>query len=101
MFSGHSIWVTVAAIFWLMEKNDHLTQAVMWSAKLICTAFLPAMIWAILANRSHYSMDIMVAIQVSAGCYCAVLLFWRAIIAERNLWNSIRQETYTPILFVK
>lgn len=75
IFSGHAAVCTLFSLYWLYVKPTtrniafHLLRTLIWLTAL-------AEMWAIIANRSHYTVDVIVAIYVSTGVFFSWTHFW-------------------------
>ena len=57
IFSGHSMILTVFLYFWISRKG-------FWPMKVLSVLSAILGFWAILANRSHYTVDIVIGVYV-------------------------------------
>jgi len=75
MFSGHAVVGTLFSLYWLfvnpVERNIifQFLRTMVWTSSI-------AELWAIIANRSHYSVDVIVAIYTSTGVFFSFSYFW-------------------------
>ncbi len=74
---------TLFSLYWLYAKprkrdsTFRLFQIIMWTTAV-------AELWAIVANRSHYTVDVVVAIYTSIGVYYTFEYFFQNHIIFKN-----------------
>jgi membrane-associated phospholipid phosphatase len=88
MFSGHTAIYAICALVWssycyhahgsVIKRVLYILGAVaVWALAIVGTLF-------ILMNRSHYSMDVLVAWYISIGCWYVLLWFWQKLIVAKG-----------------
>ncbi|PJF16622.1 hypothetical protein PSACC_03619 [Paramicrosporidium saccamoebae] len=82
LFSGHMIMLTIIGLYWLSHQPSFYHQIAAILKKCTLLLFF-AGIWAILANRTHYTIDILVAIYTGAGIWWSFAYFWQNHLAKR------------------
>lgn len=77
MFSGHTMLLVIMALMWT-SHGFNKTYSILLRVLSIFTAWfgVGVGIWAILANRSHYSVDVIVAVYVIVGLWYTYTYFW-------------------------
>lgn len=86
IFSGHTAVLVVMLLYWLSHEGPaaRLTRYFRHATLM----FFLAGIWAILANRAHYTVDIVVAVYTSAGVWWSHAYFWQTLIAAKGRFVS-------------
>lgn len=77
MFSGHTASVTILALHWLSVKEERYssrnqkftTTALYYIAKIVSILCVPLGVWAILSNRTHYTVDVLVSLIITTGTW--------------------------------
>lgn len=69
MFSGHTASVTILALHWISVKRSRYCLEkfgiLYYFCKCISIICVPLGIWAIISNRTHYSVDVIVSLIIS------------------------------------
>jgi hypothetical protein len=74
--------LTIMGLYWLSHQPSFYRQTAAILKKFTLFFFF-AGIWAILANRTHYTIDILVAIYTGAGIWWSFAYFWQNYLARR------------------
>ena len=84
IFSGHTTALTVCTLYWLVADVGR-ARFLRW---MVVMCFVGG-IWAILANRAHYTVDILLAVYI-------VVPLW---FAHAHLWNTliVPQRRFEPL----
>lgn len=88
IFSGHAAVGTLFSLYWLFVRPSvqdgafQLIRIGIWCTSLAET-------WAILANRSHYSIDVIVAIYVSVGVFFTFTYVWEKAVVEKGYLTDL------------
>ena len=95
MFSGHTVVLILFSIYWyevIPVKRDwtfRLMQMTIWG-------LAPIGVWIILANRAHYTVDIVMAIYISIGVWFYFTHLWEMNVLRMKRLRSLTHpsETY-------
>lgn len=97
IFSGHAAVGTLFSLYWLFVKptvsdgSFQLLRIGIWLTSV-------AEIWAILANRSHYTIDVLVAIYISIGIFFTFSYAWdKAVTSKGRLADLTDPDNFVPI----
>lgn len=88
MFSGHTVVLVLFGLYWyevVPSKRDGVYLAMrsfLWS-------LTPLGLWTIIANRAHYTVDVVIAIYVSVGVWLGFTHFWDKGILQRQRLGSL------------
>ncbi len=82
MFSGHAGIMTTLLLFWASHPVPPGGAA--WTARAVTVVAMRAFsaacmalgFWAILANRTHYAVDVLISAYVSCGIWWSHAHFW-------------------------
>jgi len=68
MFSGHTSALAIFSLYWISQSSERFKHLVNVIRLMVCSSFFFG-IWAIIANRAHYTIDVLVAVYVCAGTW--------------------------------
>ncbi len=102
MFSGHTAFLTTLLLYWLTNREvpTRTSARLIPLFTMLMLLFYWGMLWAIMANRTHYSMDMLVATYAVVGLWFTFDYWWELLVEEWNssLFEEIRTKQYCPIL---
>lgn len=82
MFSGHATTLMVMLLYWLTRQGPY-TTLVQYLRQLTIVCFLAGVL-AIIGNRAHYTVDIVVAIYTVMGIWWSHSYFWRLYVVDKG-----------------
>lgn len=89
IFSGHAVVLTLFSLyyFWKSDNEDH---CMLFRILKRCSWFVSLIgMFLILANRSHYTVDILLAVYVSAGVWWSYAYWWKTFIIDKGRLKAI------------
>lgn len=92
MFSGHMIPLVLAALFWThfyIGPKRILINSLAWLFSLVGGVL-------IIANRAHYTVDVVISIYVCCGAWIAHSYFFERPMYMMTMTNSSSELTHSP-----
>lgn len=102
MFSGHTAFLTIVILYWLTYKEvpSRVAARLIPLLTMFNALFYWGILWAIMANRTHYSMDMLVATYAVVGLWFTWDFWWERLVCESrpHLFKDLRTKQYAPII---
>lgn len=83
MFSGHAVVGTLFSLYWYYVKPKSRDLIFKFS-RLAAWLAAAAEFFVIIANRSHYTVDVVVAVYISIGVWFTFNHFWDQTITKQD-----------------